>query len=138
MTIGMDPALEADVKKRAQGVCEYCRLPEACQRVPFQIDLIIAEHHGGATVFENLANACLRCNKKKGPNIAGVDSHSGEIVRLFNPRRDQWNEHFEWRGAELIGLTSIGRATVAVLAMNVPSAVALREELMAEGIFPPP
>jgi hypothetical protein len=134
----MDPALEADVKKRAQGVCEFCRLPEACQRVPFQIDHIIAEQHDGATVFENLANACLRCNKKKGSKISVVDSLSGEMVRLFNPRRDQWNEHFEWRGAEPIGLTSIGRATVAVLAINVSSAVALREELIAEGLFPPP
>jgi len=79
----MDAALEADVKERAQGVCEYCRLPEACQRVPFQIDHIIAEQHEGATVFENLANACLRCNKRKGPNVAGVNSNTGEIVRLF-------------------------------------------------------
>ncbi len=132
----MDPALEAEVKKRAQGVCEYCRLPEACQRVPFQIDHIIAEQHEGATVFENLANACLRCNKR--PNIAGVDSITGEIVRLFHPRRDRWQEHFEWQSALLVGLTPIGRATIAVLGINFPSAVALREELIAEGLFPPP
>jgi hypothetical protein len=134
----MDPALEADVKKRARGVCEYCRLPEACQRVPFQIDHIIAEQHEVATVFENLANACLRCNKRKGPNIAGVDSSTGEIVRLYHPRRDLWHEHFEWHGAELAGLTPIGRATIAVLGINFPSAVALREELIVEGLFPPP
>lgn len=48
----------------ANGVCEYCHLPMAYHLVPFQIDHIIAEQHGGKTVSENLAISCLRCDEQ--------------------------------------------------------------------------
>lgn len=133
----MQKALEEEVWRRAQGRCEYCHLPQASVRVPFQIDHVIAEQHGGQTVSENLAVACLRCNKRKGPNLAGVSPDSGEVVRLFHPRKDDWPEHFRWDDALLSGLTPIGKATIAVLGINHPSAVAVREELLAEGLFSP-
>jgi hypothetical protein len=85
----------------------------------------------------NLALSCVRCNTHKGPNIAGVDPESGAIVPLFHTRRQRWADHFEWRWAEPIGRTAVGRATVQVLAINHPAAVALREVLIAEGVFPP-
>ncbi|MFL5240696.1 MAG: HNH endonuclease [Gemmataceae bacterium] len=132
----MDAALYREIWQRSQGICEYCGLPQTYHRIPFQIDHIIAEQHGGQTTPENLAIACLRCNKKKGPNIAGVDPDTDEIARLYHPRRDTWADHFQWRGAELVGLTPIGRATINVLGINHPSAVAVRTELMAEGLFP--
>jgi hypothetical protein len=75
---------------------------------PFQIDHIIAKQYGGETVFDNLALACIHCNRFKGPNIAGLDSNSGQIVRLFHPRRDKWQQHFFWDGPELKALTDIG------------------------------
>jgi hypothetical protein len=103
---------------------------------PFQIDHVISEQHGGRTVSENLAIACLRCNKRKGPNLAGVSPDTGEVVRLFHPRNDLWDDHFVWAGPQLVGLTSIGKATIVALGINLPSAVAVREELMAEGVFP--
>jgi len=133
----MAKSLEQAVRNRANGFCEYCQLPQANHLLPFQLDHIIAEQHGGQTISENLAIAGLRCNKRKGPNIAGIDGNTGEIVRLFHPRRDRWVEHFEWHGPELMGLTPIGRATIAVLAINHPSAVAVRHELILEGVFPP-
>ncbi|MFO0807840.1 MAG: HNH endonuclease signature motif containing protein [Gemmataceae bacterium] len=132
----MRKSLEARVWKRAKGLCEYCHLPQAFHRTPFQIDHVIAEQHGGKTVAENLAVSCLRCNKRKGPNVAGVDPKSGGIVRLFHPRNDAWAEHFRWEDAVLIGRTPIGRTTIAVLGINLPSAIAVREELIAEGVFP--
>lgn len=52
----------------------------------FSVDHIVARQHGGPTVLENLALACLHCNRHKGPNIAGTDPSTGEIVRLFHPR----------------------------------------------------
>jgi hypothetical protein len=133
----MQKALEDEVWARANGRCEYCHLPEAYHRVPFQIDHVIAEQHGGKAVSENLAIACLRCNKKKGPNIAGVDSETQAIVRLFHPRTDTWSDHFRWVDAVLVGVTPLGRATIAVMDINHPSAIAVREQLMAEGLFPP-
>src|SRR5439155_7190530 len=44
------------------GRCEYCRFPARLTRVPFQIDHIIAEKHGGRTTFENLALSWFFCN----------------------------------------------------------------------------
>jgi hypothetical protein len=58
---------------------------------------------------------------------------SGELVPLFHPRRDRWAEHFLFRGVHIEGLTSIGRATVDVLAMNDARRLELRSELLAHG-----
>jgi hypothetical protein len=66
----------------------------------------------------NLALACHRCNLKKGTNLTGVDPVSGELVRLFHPRQDRWEEHFLVEGVRIEGRTPVGRATVRVLAMN--------------------
>src|SRR5260370_21139757 len=126
----MDVALEREIWQRARATCEYCRLPQAYHRIPFQIDDIIAEQHGGATTSANLALACLRCNKWKGPNIAGIDPDTGELARLYHPRRDTWMDHFRWQDAELVGLTAIGRATIVVLGINHASAAAVRVKLI--------
>lgn len=129
----MDAALTALVRKRAQSICEYCRLPQVFSAIPFEIDHIIAQKHGGQTQEENLAFSCFYCNSRKGPNIAGVDPASGRIVRLYHPRKDRWSRHFEWVGAVLQGKTAIGRATIVVLSMNDPDAIAVREALLDEG-----
>ena len=133
----MDKALSRDVWRRAGAACEYCRLPHGVDPLPFQLDHIIAEQHGGLTVSENLALTCLFCNKHKGPNIAGIDPESGRMVRLFNPRRDKWTRHFRWDGPEMIGRTAIGRATIRVLAINHPDNIELREALIDNGEFQP-
>jgi hypothetical protein len=123
------------VWQKAQGRCEYCQLPSASYPAPFQIDHIIARQHGGPTVVDNLALACIHCNRFKGPNIGSVDRESGEIVRLFHPRRDIWTEHFIWDGPRLEALTPIGRATIALLLINDPEVVAVRSALQEEGVF---
>lgn len=97
------------------------------------MDHIIAQKHDGPSDESNLAFACFPCNSSKGPNIAGIDPVSGEIARLFHPRRDVWTDHFAWKEAWLFGLTSFARATIQVLSINAPEAVALRESLMEEG-----
>lgn len=129
--------LRRNVAQRAAHCCEYCRLPEQFTSLPFQLDHIIAEKHEGDTAFDNLAYACLHCNVFKGPNIAGRDYQTNETVRLFDPRNDHWDEHFEWDGPVLKGRTVIGRATVAVLRINLAYRVALRASLIEEGLFPP-
>ncbi len=82
--------------------------------------------------MDNLALACIHCNRHKGPNIAGVDYETGEVIRLFHPRRDEWEAHFRWAGAEIVPLSSIGRVTVGVLFMNDPEMIWLRSTLAAE------
>jgi hypothetical protein len=110
-------------------------LSSAFHPAPFQIDHIIARQHGGETELENLALACLHCNRFKGPNVAGFDPNTGEIVRLFHPRHDRWEERFEWDGPELKPLTQIGRVTILVLLINDPEVVAVRKALYDEGVF---
>jgi hypothetical protein len=127
-------ALEQRVVHRGAGRCEYCHLPEAASELEFHCDHIIAEKHGGPTVEENLAWACFSCNLRKGPNLSGLDPASGKLTRLLHPRTDSWNEHFAWEGAWLRGKTAIGRTTIAVLDINHPDAVAVREALSDENI----
>ena len=132
----MNPDLVREVRQRAQGRCEYCHLPAYVYPLPFHVDHIIARQHGGQTVLENLAFACLHCNRHKGPNIAGTDPNTGEIIRLFHPRVDLWSEHFEWTGAALGGRTEVGRVTIHVLAINDSDFLAMREALIQEQTFP--
>ncbi|MGD0415823.1 MAG: HNH endonuclease signature motif containing protein [Terriglobales bacterium] len=131
----MNADLIRQVWQRARARCEYCQLPSAFHPAPFQIDHIIARQHGGTDAVDNLALACIHCNRFKGPNIAGVDPDSGEIVRLFDPRRDAWTEHFMWDGPELKALTQIGRVTISLLVVNDPEVVTVRKALQEEGVF---
>jgi hypothetical protein len=105
-------------------------MPQELDIQPFQIDHVRAQKHGGLTEFGNLALSCLPCNSYKGPNVAGYDPESGEIVALFNPRTDQWARHFAWDGPTLIGKTSMARVTIAVLRINAPERVEHRRLLL--------
>jgi HNH endonuclease len=133
----MDESLRQFVRRRAGERCEYCRLPEPLLPHAFTIDHVVARQHGGPTHTDNLAFVCQHCNCHKGPNIAGLDPVTRRLTRLFNPRQDRWEDHFEWAGHELAGMTDIGRTTVVVLAMNDDDMRGLRAVLMLEGLFPP-
>jgi hypothetical protein len=106
------------VYERAEGFCEYCLISETVSYAKHQIDHVIAEKHGGQTVEENLALSCSICNKYKGSDIASVDAETGEIVPLFNPRKDVWSEHFKIEDGIFIGLTPNARATIRLLQIN--------------------
>jgi hypothetical protein len=105
--------------------------------VVFHIEHIIPRQHGGSDGDENLAFAGNQCNFFKGPNLSGIDPNTGAVVRLFHPRRQKWKRHFRWDGPRLVGRTRTGRATITALAINLPGRVAVREALIAEGVFPP-
>lgn len=124
-----------EIRRRAQFRCEYCRYPEPHSPFRHQIDHILPDKHGGLAVPENLALACAWCNRFKGPNLAGIDPDSGVLTRLFNPRTDDWDEHFHYLGSTLEAHTAVGRVTVQVLRINRPEAVAERRALMEEGVF---
>lgn len=135
----MDALLKERVWQRAKGLCEYCHVPHAFDPVPYHIDHIIAQKHGGPTDAENLSLACFGCNNQKQSDIAGIDPDGSpdDPVRLFHPRKDSWHEHFEWEGPILRAKTPIGRVTLYVLGINLPHRVAFRRLLVAEGVFPP-
>ena len=126
----MDAATRDFVRRRADNRCEYCLLRQKDSELTHHIEHIVAKQHGGADDVDNLALACHRCNLRKGPNLTGIDPVSGEMVPVFHPRRDQWTEHFLFRGVRIEGLTPVGRATVHVLGMNDTRRLELRSELL--------
>jgi hypothetical protein len=110
-------------------------IPDSHRLTSGAIDHVIAEKHGGQTSSENLANSCIRCNQHKGTDLSSIDPVTGEIVRLYNPRTDQWFEHFELVGAEVRGLTASGRATVRMLQLNRKTRVQERFLLLEAGFL---
>ena len=113
MTI--DAATRAQVWRRASDRCEYCGLLQIDSPFrTFHIDHIIARKHGGSDQTSNLALACDRCSLHKSSDLSGIDTETGQLAPLFNPRTQLWSEHFVAEGARIRGLTSTGRVTVSV------------------------
>lgn len=129
-------ALRQQVQERASYRCECCLVREQSVLLPHTIDHVIAEQHNGRTVFENLAQACIHCNRQKGPNIASLDPDTGALVPLFNPRLHQWEEHFQLKGAIIFAVTPIGRATINLLKLNSRERVRIRQGLLAIHCYP--
>jgi hypothetical protein len=103
---------------------------------PFHVEHVIARQHGGSDNQNNRCWSCHRCNLKKGPNLSGRDPLTGRIVRLFNPRRQNWRRHFMWVGAVLVGRTQIGRVTVMLFGINDPGRIELRQTLIDQDDWP--
>ena len=133
----MEAALVRQVWLRARRCCEYCQICQDYDDTHFEIDHIISRKHHGPTVPANLALSCFHCNSFKGSDIGGRDKQTRKLTALFNPRRHKWQRHFRWQGAYLIGRTPVGRVTVALLNINDPFRVELREGLIEEGLFRP-
>ena len=119
------------VADRADSHCEYCLLPQTMALHRHEPDHIVPRQHGGETQEHNLALACLRCNRYKGPNVGSFDPFSNILTPLFNPRTQVWADHFRWDGATILPLTSEGRVTVKVLRLNDADRLAERQRLMA-------
>lgn len=115
------------VRDRAMRFCEYCHVHEDDSVLSHRPDHIVALKHGGETVPKNMAWSCFWCNAHKGTDLASIDSENGRIVRLFNPRRDDWHEHFQIRAGRIIPLTAIGRVTARLLQFNRPETVMSRQ-----------
>jgi hypothetical protein len=58
---------------------------------------------------------------------------------LFNPRLQQWADHFSWTddGTNVVGLTPMGRATVSALSLNTEFRVRTRALWVEVGWHPP-
>jgi hypothetical protein len=131
-----DP-LRLQVAIRARFCCEYCLVHERFLATTFHVDHARSIKHGGKTEFINLVFACAHDNQNKGSNVATfIDENSNEIVRLFNPRIDLWDEHFFLIGGEILSKTTIGAATIRILDMNQPERVLFRTALANAGFYP--
>lgn len=132
-------ALRRVVAARALGYCEYCRSPDQFATQSFTVEHILPRDRAGATTLDNLAWSCFGCNSHKSTRTQAADPETGEPTPLFNPRQQQWREHFEWdaNATHVIGRTVCGRATLLALRLNRPGLVNLRRVLVGAGLHPP-
>ena len=135
MATPIQPDLRRLITERAGYRCEYCLLPQAAALHRHEPDHIVPLQHGGVTDPANLALACVRCNRYKGPNIGSFDPFTGQLVPLFHPRLQVWDQHFQIVDAEIIPLTAEGRVTVRVLRFNDPDRLTERQRLIAARLF---
>lgn len=131
--------LRAKVAADAGHRCGYCQASQKYVFAILEIEHIIPTAHGGSDAEDNLWLACSLCNGYKREQVEAADPETGERVRLFNPRTDVWQDHFEWSddGAYVIGLTMRGRATVVALQLNNRTAVNVRRAWISVGWHPP-
>jgi len=138
--IRIPPDVESRVRAAARNRCGYCLGPQHLVMARLEIEHIVPRSQGRSNDESNLWLACPLCNRYKGNKTTAVDPETGEEVPLFNPRTQVWSEHFHWSedGLCIIGLTPIGRATVATLRLSDdPDALEVRSYWILAGWHPP-
>lgn len=136
MSAEIPASLRKLVKERAKEKCEYCLMPQSASVFEHEPDHIIPIQHGGKTDAGNLALACLRCNRRKGPNVGSFDPESGALVPFFHPRTQKWSDHFRLEAAVIQPITPEARVTVKILQLNNEARIEEREHLRALGWYP--
>ena len=135
MSLELSERLRQLVIDRAGNRCEYCFLPQSAAFHKHEPDHIVPLQHGGETNESNLALACMRCNRYKGPNVGSIDPLTGKLVPFFNPRIHNWGEHFQLEGAIIRPLTPEARVTVRILRLNDEERVLERMRLLKIGLY---
>ncbi|BAZ08954.1 hypothetical protein NIES4071_07600 [Calothrix sp. NIES-4071] len=105
---------------------------------PFEVEHIRPISKQGAESLNNLALSCRSCNLRKSNRINGVDPDTGAEARLFHPRQDQWDNHFQVdvTSGRIIGATAVGRATIDCLSINTQQQIMARQLWIRLGLFP--
>ena len=134
------PAVSQSVRQlvasRANALGEYCLISKADTFLGCHIDHIISVKHGGRTELENLAYACVVCNRHKGSDLGSISQESGKLTQFFDPRTDRWSERFNLEGFFIKGITDVGEVTARILGLNFESQIVEREILIAERRYP--
>ena len=131
--------LRQRIAVQARHRCGYCLTLEVVSGIPLTLEHIIPKSRGGQDTEENLWLSCRLCNEAKGVLTEALDPHTDTFTSLFNPRLQSWTEHFTWSedGTQIIGLTAIGRTTVAALSLNSELRVRARAIWVEAGWHPP-
>jgi hypothetical protein len=124
------------VIRRAGRRCEYCLIHDDDTYLGCEVDHVVSEKHGGLTITDNLAYACLACNRYKGSDLGSILISSGELIRFFHPRTDVWSDHFLLDGVIIKPLTAVGQVTERILRFNAIERLMEREVLLATGRYP--
>lgn len=131
--------IRRQVDLRAHSCCEYCKSSRNYAAHTFHVEHVIPISAGGDQIsLDNLALACANCNGSKATKATAVDPVGKATVTLFNPRAQQWQDHFIWSEdfSEVMGKTPTGRATVDALRLNRKEVVNLRQVLRKVGLHP--
>ena len=130
--------LKNKIRRTAQNRCGYCLTPQEIVSMPLEIEHLRPTAEGGTDEEENLWLACRNCNGFKHAKTRHVDPQTNIETAIFNPRKQIWNEHFEFSedGIEIIGKTACGRATVIALRLNFEQAVSARKIWVSVGWYP--
>jgi hypothetical protein len=133
------PDLRQQIVEQSRSRCAYCQTQAYIIGAGLTVDHIIPRVLGGQTILENLCLACWECNLIKGVRTQAVDPLTGAVVPLFHPNRQKWSDHFRWSAdnVHVIGITSIGRAGVALLRLNRSQLVTSRRFWVQAGWRPP-
>jgi hypothetical protein len=127
--------IRLQVVDRANRQCEYCLISEEDTGFHHQVEHIVSRKHGGASALENLALACVLCNRYKGTDIASIDSETRVVTRLLNPRQDRWGDHFRIENGRIVPTSPVGRVTASLLKLNTAERIAERLLLLALGRY---
>jgi hypothetical protein len=127
------------VRHAARDRCGYCLSPQRLVMSKLELEHIIPRARGGSDDESNLWLSCSLCNRHKAARVTGIDPLDGATARLFDPRAQTWAEHFKWGpdGISIVGLTTVGRATVDSLRLNNEIAVEVRRNWVLAGWYPP-
>ena len=131
--------LENKIRRQAQNRCGYCLTPQTIVSMPLEIEHLHPIAGGGTDDEENLWLACRNCNGFKHAKTHAIDPITNQENPLFNPRTQNWYEHFEFSEdkTEIVGKTPCGRATVIALRLNYEQAVIARRNWVSAGWYPP-
>jgi HNH endonuclease len=127
--------IKNQVALRANFRCEYCLLPDKVSFYNFHIDHIRSIKHGGDSQIDNLAYCCPECNSFKGTDV-GSFKENDELIRFYNPRKDEWQEHFGVIDGLIIGKTDIAIITERIFKLNEIDRLIFRQELIQLGHYP--
>ena len=127
-----------EVAERAGHHCEYCLAPEAIFNLHFEVEHIVPTSRGGSGESSNLSLACRSCNLFKADRLSDVNEETGEIDEIFNPRTQNWHDHFRLRAETgmIEGTSPVGRVTANCLRMNRDAACEARRMWIRLGMLP--
>jgi HNH endonuclease len=130
---------KAKIRLIAKNRCGYCLCQQEYVWDILEIDHIYPLAKGGKTSEENLWLICSTCNNAKYNKTEVFDSITEKTVPIFNPRTQNWDEHFSWskNGAKIIGKTAVGRATINALHLNRERFIKTRKHWASAGWHPP-
>lgn len=139
MSLYLSEELRRQLEEADDHRCAYCQTSQVNSGQRMVPDHIIPVSKEGETTFGNLCFACRTCNEFKGSCTTGIDPLTGQTMPLFNPRQQDWFDHFAWEdgGTRIVGLTAVGRATVVTLQTNHEVIVPARRKWVSAGWHPP-